>query len=213
MTCRRLFYKCLFSFSPMMRILSRKSTNNNPKQITMLGGDILDLKLKLNLGNKVEENITITEVSNLCSLMDNSLISLSHIEVLYNQSSNDTLKKILKDIRDNLTTKMIEKANDILEEAKVEPPSGYSRRDLESKNYQKNDAMLTDAEIASTVLTTLGGSLTYFYYAMLQATNIVIASIYLNFFNDTAKEAGKLMELAIASSWINKPPSMNNIKQ
>lgn len=177
------------------------------------GGNILDLILKLNLGKKVEESLTITEISNLWSLMDNSLISLSHIEVLHNQSSNDTLKRILKDIRDNLTKKMIENANSLLEEAKVEPPSGYSRRDLESKNYQKNDAMLTDAEIASTVLATLGGSLTYFYYAMLQATNPIIASMYLDFFNDTAKKASKLMELAIDNSWINKPPTLNNVKQ
>lgn len=173
----------------------------------------MDLTFKLNLGKKVEEKLTITEVANLWSLMDNSLISLSHIEVMHNQSSNDTLKKILRDIRDNLTKDMIEKTNSLLEEAKIEPPSGYSRRDLESKNYQKNDAMFTDAEIASTVLATLGGSLTYFYYAMLQAANPAIALMCLNFFNNTAKQSAKLMELAIASSWINKPPSMENIKQ
>lgn len=173
----------------------------------------MDLMLKLNLNKKVEENLSITEVSNLWALMDNALISLSQIEVLHNQSSNDTLKNILKDIRDNLTKQMIEKPNSLLEEAKVEPPSGYSRRDLESKNFQKNDAMLTDAEIANTVLSTLGGSLTFFYYGILQATNPAIASMHLNFFNETAKQATKLAEFAIASSWINKPPTLNNIKQ
>jgi len=170
------------------------------------------MNLITNFVTKTNE-ITITEISNCWSLMDNALISLSNIEVLHNQCSNNKLQKMLKDVRDNLTTEIIQKMTTILKNVKVEPPSGFSRRDIENANYQKNDAMLTDSEIATTVLATLGGSLNFYYYAMLQSTNPSIGAIYLKFYDDTAKNASKLLLLAKESSWINIPPTLNKIKQ
>jgi hypothetical protein len=165
-----------------------------------------------NWGNKTK-NITITEISNMWTLVDNAAISLSNIEVLYNQASNEKLKDLLKDIRDNSTTKMIDEISSILRESKVEPPSGFRRRDMSNENLQKNDAMLTDAEIAVTVEAALIGALSYINSSMVQASNSNIATMYLKCYNEVAQYLAKLMDLSKEGSWVNVPPTLNNVKQ
>jgi len=165
-----------------------------------------------NIGNK-SENITITEISNIWAMLDNAMISLSNIEVIHNQASNEKLKKLLKDIRDNSTTKMIDEFTGILNIAKVQSPAGFKKREMVKENIQKNDSMLTDAEIALTAAVALEGALTCVNNSMVQSSNTKIALMYLKYYNDIAQYLAKLMDMCKEGSWSNTPPTLKNIKQ
>ena len=124
-----------------------------------------------------------------------------------------SLKKLLKDIRDNSTVKMIDEFTSLLNTTKVQPPLAFKKRDMSNENYQKNDAMLTDAEIANVAGTALIGALSFINLSMIQSSNPNMALMYLKYYNEVAQYLAKLMTLAKEASWLSVSPTLKNIKQ